>query len=233
MLKRFLAARFQAFLDLPAYFRDAKSQWQEFAFGGSLVALVMGSWAALGTVPTKVWIAVFFLALFVAGYHTWRGEYLRTQPRIRLRKATFQITHAADRRLQMAYVQVIPECLGEMDVEGCKGFLRSVQRFATDKSRWVQTEINEPIDLVWSMIDQPVITLRPRLERRLNICRSLSTGEVETTGVMLPVRYKGQLNLLDRFRLDIMVTPKGGPAATVILELTFNGRWDTPSITVL
>jgi hypothetical protein len=69
-----------------------------------------------------------------------------------------------------AYIHIIPECISEAPVYECQGYLLRVQRYAPINN-WVATEIDEPLELVWSIYDDTAPrTLQPDVETRLNLC---------------------------------------------------------------
>jgi hypothetical protein len=131
-------------------------------------------------------------------------------------------------------IQIVPECLTDGNVDGCRGFLLGVHRWSSRPARWEPTGLNEPLELEWSMVNTTEIALYPGVHQRLNVCYSNNRDrDVLPITPNLPFRFQEVLNISDRFRLAIRITARGCKAVDTVLELTFDGHWDRPRYTLL
>jgi hypothetical protein len=229
-----IVAQFRAFESFPKYFAAISARWQELLFGEGVLAVVLLVWWALLPPPTWAVIPIFVCGLYLAGYYAWRAEYVRLLPKIAVRQVLSQTTITATPGLEATYVQLLPFCLTDAPIEGCEGHLLAVHTWSTTHVRWEPTAFDEPLNLLWSMHDVPALMLRPGVPQRLNVCWSNNQiPAVQPAVSMLPLRYQSVMNITDRFRLSIRITGKECEPVDVMLEMTFNGQWNSPRLTLL
>jgi|SRR5215469_2486478 len=158
------------------YFSLVFLQWQSLLWGASLLAVLWGLWFIVGAPPTWVNWVVVLCALFIAGYYVWREDHVRLLPQFEASKFCRQLTPTTDgtgRPIgESIYVQLLPKCLTQANVEECRGILTSVDRWNGLKHTWETIE-SEPMFLQWSHGDEKTgrlpITLHPEAENRLNV----------------------------------------------------------------
>jgi hypothetical protein len=79
---RWFKKQFGKLLSLPEYFRALAKEWLNILFGETLVGIVFLLWWSLANPPNSRLIAVFVVAMFLAGYYAWRAEYIRLEPKL-------------------------------------------------------------------------------------------------------------------------------------------------------
>ncbi len=131
-------------------------------------------------------------------------------------------------------VHLIPKCLADTPVEGCKGQLLRVLKWSEVPTGWVSTERDEPLDLIWSIHDNALPrTLHPGVATRLNLVFITESRQVSLMGDRLPLRWSSVLNDTDTFRLDVRVTAENCPPADVSIGLKMGENWKKPAVDIL
>src|SRR5207237_953601 len=105
-------------------------------------------------------------------------------------------THPIVRSL---YVHILPACLTDAPVNGCKGSLLRIHKWSSGKGTWELTPFDEPLDLNWSLRGAEPITIQAGIDRRLNICFITSTGQMipDVRDGVIPMRGQSVLNVVE------------------------------------
>jgi hypothetical protein len=228
-LFRWLKTRFETFDLLPDYFGAVVKNWHDILWGASVFAVAFLIWWFLGNPPT--WIIGVYLvgAMFIAGYYAWRSDHLRLIPKLEIAQIVLTPT-PTDQQIQLIVVHIIPKCLTDAPVEGCKGYLLRVLRWSEDTKDWAPTEIDEPLDLLWSIYDDDLPrTLHPGIEKRFNLCWINQSRQVLLLG-RVPLRWQEVFNQTDQFRFDVRITAKNCPPADASIAVRIGDDWKSPSV---
>lgn len=221
--------QFQTLESIPQYFRAIAKEWMNILFGESLVGVVFLIWWALGSPPLVI---IFLLAVLVAGYYAWRATFLHSVPKIGIKRFVVTQTPTSNAGIFYAYVHIIPECLTEAPVYECQGRLLRVLRKSRTKVEWEPTQIDEPLELVWSIYDDTVPrTLQPGIDTRLNLCFiNNMDGNIYPAVQRLPLRCSKVFNKTDSFRFDIRLTARDCPATNASVILKAGASWHSPVV---
>jgi hypothetical protein len=224
--------QFQTFESIPLYFRAIATEWMNILFGESLVAVIFLVWWALGSPPL---VLIFMLAALVAGYYAWRASYLSRIPQIVIKRFALTETPTVNAGVFYAYVQIVPECVTGVPVHECQGYLLRVLKRSAPTDNWEPTQIDEPLQLLWSIYDDTAPrTLQPGVETRLNLCWISNTDRNLHAAVeRLPFRFSRVFNARDTFRFDIRLTPKDCPPADVSVSVRVGSSWNNPSVELI
>ena len=201
-------------------------------FGESLVAVIFLIWWALGSPPLVI---IFLLAVLVAGYYAWRATYLRSVPQIAVKRFAITPTPTTQLGLLLVYIHIISDCLTDAPISECQGYLLRVMKKSEGKDEWIPTEINEPLQLIWSVYDSTTPrTLQPGIDTRLNLCfiRNVD-GNIHPAVEKLPLRCSNVFNKQDAFRFDIRLTAKDCPPADASVIVKVGQVWDKPAVELL
>jgi hypothetical protein len=148
-----LKRRIKSFDLFSDYLATVRHTWVDVAWGAGLPAIGFIIWWSLGNPPQWVVVCFFVWALLIAGYYSWRVDHLRLMPRFEIGDFHLQLTPTTDPvgnpTGQSVFIQLLPKCLTEAEVEECQGHLRSVYRWS-EKRQWELTELNETVLLGWS-----------------------------------------------------------------------------------
>lgn len=225
---RWFRHQFAKLLLVPAYFRVIAKEWMNILFGETLVGVVFLLWWALANPRNPPLILVFVAAMFVAGYYAWLVVHVRLVPKLEISEFSTQNTETFDatgaRNGWAEYIQLVPKCLTEANVEECRGILTSIEMFDGHLNDW-RTMEHETMLLEWSHGDAAPITLYPGAERRLNVFYMHSGNrEIRPCVLPYPVRFLTMFNMLplrqlSSVRLKIRVFAKDCPAINVVLRV--------------
>lgn len=227
---RWLKNRVETSVLLPNYIGAIAKQWMNILFGETVVGVIFLVWWALGTPPL---ILIFVVAMFVAGYFAWRADHVRLIPRFEIKEFYIQPTPTSIPHESRVYIQVLPTCLTEVPVSECRGHLLRVCKWSDAKNEWESTELNEPLNLAWSMHDASPLILQPGVGQRLNVCWIDNYGHIVPdipTG--LPLRSASVFNSTDRFRFDIRVTARDCPPVDVFVVVQMGNEWNRPLVSI-
>jgi hypothetical protein len=224
--------RVQTFELFPDYFDAIAQRWQDLLWGASVLAIAFSLWWFLGNPPT--WTIAVYLAgvMLVAGYYTWRADHVRLVPRFEIKNVCTEPTPTSDPKESRVYIQVLPECLTEAPVNECQGHLVRVRKWS-NADGWRETQINEPLDLAWSMHDASPLTLHPGVPQRLNVCWITNQGKITPDAPKgVPLRAAEVFNTTDKFRFEIRVTAKNCPPVDAFVVLQMGRQWDQPIVSI-
>jgi hypothetical protein len=229
-LTSWLRDEFTKFGLFPRYIKAIVGEWMNFLFGESIIAVVFLIWWALGSPPL---VAIFVVAMLVAGYFAWRPSFLRLVPRMDVTETRIQETDTNISGLHRIYVQVLPICLTDAPISGAQGRLLRVWRWSNAQSDWEATKINEPLDLLWSNFDSAPRTLELGVDQRLNILWRDNHGRMGVDVSGLPYRATDVLNTNDIFKFDIRVSSAECRPVDKSLRIKLSEKWNTVSVEIM
>jgi hypothetical protein len=241
LFKRF-GERFRTFDLLPEYFRSVAAHWQDFLWGESIVAVAFTMWWLLGNPPAWAISVYLVSAMFVAGYYLWRRDHVRLMPKLELgdirvvktptRETVGPVTRpGADRVVAQLEVKNTTEVI----VDDSRGYLVRVWRWSD--TGWISTEVDEPLELLWSTIDEPSRALYPGIPQRLCI---FAIDDVADRYVY-PWAKALQLRMLDvfkqagpaTFKFDISVRARDCLPIDIALRVQMGETWDAPVVELI
>lgn len=234
-----LLRQFGKLVLLPDYFRVLAKEWLNILFGETLVGIGFLLWWALAGPSNAKLIVVFVAAMFVAGFYAWRADHARLLPKLEVKDFTRQTTETfgEDRRRNgwSEYIQLLPRCLTEGNVEECRGLLTSIEILDALSNDWESAE-EEVMFLEWSHGDASAITLYPHAERRLNVFFMHSTNrEIRPCVQPYPVRFLTMFNQLElreirAIRFKIRVIASNCRAVELAMRVSFVNDYSHPSV---
>jgi|SRR5579862_8004257 len=238
LLKRF-AGRFRTFDLLPEYFKSLVAHWQNVLWGEGIVAAVFSAWWLLGSPPAWAIVAYLVLAMFVAGYYLWRADHIRLVPKLEFgdvrvvktptRETIGPVTRPGCDRV-VAQLEVKNSTAAAVD--DCRGHLVRVWKWSY--YGWIPTEVDEPLDLLWSTIDEPIRTLYPGIPQRLCIFAIDNVADK----YIYPWAKSVQLRMLEvfkkadpaKFKFDISVRARDCRSIDIALRVQIGETWDKPVV---
>jgi len=183
LLREGFRRRYQELDLLPEYSRLLFTRWQALLWGGSVLAVLWGVHFILAEWPSWInWTAIT-VALFFAGFYTWRADHVRLIPRLAVEKATLQITPVTRQIVTMngtriseevldnrTFIQLAVKCLTEAPVDECEGHLVKVNRWSPTKNDWEPVDFPPALVLGWDNAGGiEKITQHPGAEKPLNV----------------------------------------------------------------
>ena len=188
-------------------------------------------WWFIGSPPTQIVVAVLFVLFVLAGYYTWREDYVRLMPKLEFRQPAFCLHTATteDPEEQRRYVQILPMCSTEAPITACEGHLLRIMHFANNN--WVPTELDHRIALNWSFYGAVPQTIFPDIDHRINLFWFNNRGAIalETFPQVFAIRHIFVLNPL---RFDVRITASNNPPLDISLRIERTGpQWDAIEIT--
>jgi hypothetical protein len=136
--------------------------------------MIYGLYSLFRTPPPIVnWLAIVG-ALFLAGYYLWRADHIRLIRQIAVGDVRVIVTPTrnavtGEPAADQAYVQVGVRCDSDVSIKECSGKLLSVDRWNAVSGEWEPTAFDEPLDLLWSVLNTERCLLEPSAPRRLNL----------------------------------------------------------------
>ena len=224
--------QFQTLEFVPQYFKSTAKEWMNILFGESLVGVVFLIWWALGSPPLVI---IFLLAVLVAGYYVWRAAFVHLIPRIQISRFVVTPTPTNHIGVFQAYVHIIPECLTKSSVNKCQGYLLRVSKQSSVTGEWEPTEIDEPLELVWSIYDNAnPRALQHGIDTRLNLCFISSvSNKIHPAVNVLPFRFSDTFNNAKKFKFDIRLIAENCPAVDASVSVETGDSWDHPRVEIL
>ncbi len=135
---------------------------------------------------------------------------------------TEAMTLNTGKRFQVIYVQLLPRCMAN-PVEQCRGRLLRVMKLKLNGNKVEPTDLDEPLDLIWSNHSSDPITLEPSIDQRLNLL-TITTNEVELQVNPKPLKAHGVFVIDQDFRLDVVVTGKECAAIQASVKIRFGAQ---------
>jgi hypothetical protein len=224
---------------LPDFFRVIAKEWLNILFGETLVGIGFLLWWSLAGPSNAKLIVVFVAAMFVAGYYAWRADHVRLLPKFEVTQFTRQTTDTFDQAGKKngwsEYLQLLPQCLTEANVEECRGLLTSIEMLGGFTDGWEPAE-DEVMFLEWSHGDSAPITLYPHAERRLNVFFMHSSNrEIRPCVTPYPVRFftmfnQPQLREIRAVRFKIRIIAKECRAVELAMKVQLGDDYSHPTV---
>ena len=171
---------------------------------------------------------VVFWAFLLAGHYAWRGEHVQLVPQFdltdyRILSPTHQLANVRSR-----FVQVLPRCKTGTRVIKVRGVLLRVMSWSP--VGWQATELDQPLDLLWSFYDTRPRNLEPGINQWLNLCFITNMEQfihLETRPVPSAAGPNGLFKPNNSYRFDVRVTARNSPAQDISLVMTLGATWDS------
>jgi hypothetical protein len=226
---KFLKAHYRGYDFLPDYIRSIKYAGWDVIWAPLLPSLLY--WLLwFRPNPPSWWITLFYAVwvVIVAGYFLWRPNHIRLIPKLGVGEVSMVYTGTGVPDHKRRYVQVLIKCETEAPIENCRGQLRRISKWTHDSDgndgKWETTHINETLDLLWSFVDEPTLTLEHGAPRRLNIFF------VENTSRNMVIWTRMRVGLAsapsDRFKFDIRVAGDECTPKYFSVEVAIGDQWN-------
>jgi hypothetical protein len=180
--------------------------------------------------PPSWWITLFYAVwvVIVAGYFVWRPNHIRLMPKLGVGDISmvYAVTGVPDQKRR--YVQVLIKCETEGPIKNCRGQLLPISKWIKDSERhdgkWETTHINETLDLLWSFVDEPTVTLEHGAPRRLNVFFVENTSRNMVSWTRMQVRLASAP--LDHFKFDVRVAGDECMPKYISVEVAIGDQWN-------
>lgn len=138
----------------------------------------------------------------------------------------YAVTGVPDQKRR--YVQVLIKCETEGPIKNCRGQLLRISKWIKDSERhdgkWETTHINETLDLLWSFVDEPTVTLEHGAPRRLNVFFVENTSRNMVSWTRMQVRLASAP--LDHFKFDVRVAGDECMPKYISVEVAIGDQWN-------
>lgn len=218
--RTWLSAQLEKLRLLPNYFRALAKEWLNILFGETLVGIGFLIWWALGAPTNHALIAVFVIAMFVAGYYAWRAGYMRLQQRIevtRIRKHSW--THRDGGEATQYYFEIV----NKSEAVTIHGVRVQLQRIIPDIENrdWLPIPLHLQHDNPVSGESTKSFDLHPSEPRNIDLFSNVTGNNVAhiahiISGVDLRVPVNGRCNL------KVMVNAEDVPVTFVSFAVWMN-----------
>jgi hypothetical protein len=239
-LGRWIVRRFQTLSFVPDYVRAMAKQWVNILFGETLLAIVFLLWWALANPSNRHLVAAFVIAAFIAGYFAWRADHTRLIQKVALGDVRAVVTPttivpSGHRGPDRAVVQLAVQCETDVRIEACRGKLVSVSKWDASTGQWQGTAIDEPLDLLWSVIDSAERSLDPKIPVRLNMfyLEDVPNRRIHICTDRIPFRMEQVFlgaSANDVFKFDLVVSSTDGPTATASFRVKLGNQFSNPDV---
>jgi hypothetical protein len=129
--------------------------------------------------------------------------------------------------LNRRYIQ-IPTTATRLRLENCSGKLLRVWKWVGNG--WEPTQVDEPLDLTWSILDVPNAFLDPHVPRRLNIFFLQNDGRnIHFASDRVPLRMAISSAPSDVFKFDVLIASEEN-SRQISFKATFGQNWDDITI---
>jgi len=173
--------------------------------------------------PSRSLLGLLFgWIVLVAGYYVWRADHLRLMPKLGIGDVNMIYAGAGVPDKKRRFVQILIECTTEGPIENCRGQLLRILKLSDGK--WEPTHIDEPLDLLWSFVDEPILTLEHGAPRRLNVFIVENTSRTIVPWTRIKPKLPSAPS--DIFRFDVRVAGDDCPAKYIPLKVTFGDQWN-------
>jgi hypothetical protein len=227
--RQWIKRRFKELDFLEEYFPLLFTRWQAAIWGGSVLAVAFGWRFITSDWPYPVKLTACVVALFFAGYYVWRAEHIRLVPKLELLAPITIYTTTNVAQLNRKFVQLPANCLTEARLENCGGQLLRVWRWVN--GAWQLTQVDEPLDLNWSILDMPTTFLERAVLRRLNIFFVENVNRnISFASNRIPLRMALSSSPTDVLRFDIRVAGQDCPPKHVSLKIILGQNWDDVAV---
>ncbi len=144
-------------------------------------------------------------------------------------------TDTEDANQTNLFIQIIPECLSDAPVHGCRARVLQVSKRFEDDDEWQLTNMDSPLFLEWDYYGACEFTLEPGIRQRLNICWWSNRSRLIIPSVNpLPSKFRNVFNDLDTFKFDIRFTARDAEPVNVSVLVSLRNRgWNNPIISLI
>jgi len=215
------------------YFSAIARRWGDLLFGESILAVVfLVAWGFDKLSPNGL-AAIFIVAMFIAGYYTWRADHVRLLPRLEVERAPMvQWSPTVNPQNQptgySVNYQLVVNCSTDAVVKNCRGHLLKVLKLAADGS-FEPTPINEALGIQWTADNQTLPrTMYPGVPQRLNLFFAHSDGNTVLSTIPLPMRAVTVLNRDDLFRFFVRITADDCAPIDEVMEIRIGADPEHP-----
>jgi hypothetical protein len=220
---------------LPEYFTKVATTWQGILWGGGVIFVAWGINFMVSSQRSWITWTAILTALLMAGYYVWREDYIRLIPKLTvLDKIEYHLSPTQPDGGMSVWIQLLPKCLTEADIEECLAWLREVRVWSQEDQKWKSTHMNQTLPLGWSFADEKhsPITLQSGNEKRLNVLMVHSSNKI-----IIPQTFPKPLvwttsiyNNTDTFLLDITIRGKNCPPVDRYMTVKVGAEWDKPIV---
>ncbi len=232
---KFLKAHYRAYNLLPDYLSAVKHAGWDVLWAPIMPSIAY--WLLwFRPNPPAGWITTIYVVwvVLIAGYFLWRADHVRLIPKIELGKTYVIKTPTNNPNIKKVYAQLLVRCSSEAPLTECRGHLLRVWKWSASDEKWRETECDEPLDLLWSNIDQPLRNVEPGVDQRLDIFCIDNVSKAITIWAAA-VQYRAAAvftssNPSDIFKFDIRVSAKESPPIYISLRVQAGDDWETPLV---
>lgn len=211
--------------------------WEVF-WGPTVFGIIFGI-ATLFYTPLTTWFLVYLLTVvFATGYYLWRVDHTRLSRKLEFGDVRIVATPTTLRTGELGPDRIVVlidvRCAKELAVRNCTGHLLKILKWTGVE--WEPTEVDEPLDLKWSIIDKPIRTLEPGIDRRLCVfyVDNIPGSYIRPWAEVMIHRMTPTFDAIspgDLLRFDIAVRGKGCPTINKSLKVQIGDEWNKPIIT--
>jgi hypothetical protein len=167
---------------------------------------------------------VFAWVILVAGYYVWRADHVLLTPRLSVSTddiATHysKVSPPNERR---KYIQIVVRTATKGPIKNCRGQVLRVFKWVAGK--WELTHLNETLDLWWSFVDEPTVTLEHGAPRNLNVFFVQNNAG----NVVIFTRLHPRVDCVpsDRFKFDVRISGDECLPKYISVDATKGLQWD-------
>ncbi|MGA9665709.1 MAG: hypothetical protein WBQ69_04570, partial [Gallionella sp.] len=207
------------------YWLAFKEKGWEIFWGPTLLGIIFGIYT-LWHSPARVWfLAYVLIVVYLTGYYLWRAYHVRLMPRLELNTPLIVDTTTNIAQLNRRFVQIPATCLTQTRLDNCGGqLLRVWKRVDND---WQLTQVDEPLDLNWSILDLPTTFLEQNVNRRLNVFFLENINRnINFASSRVPFRMALSSAPFDVFRFDVRIGAPDCPPGYLSFKVTFGQNWN-------
>lgn len=218
------------------YWLAVKNHAWEIFWGAGLVGIICTLFTLYYS-PSLRWLGWIVAWLFlVAGYYVWRADHVRLIPKFSVTTlCPPNETDTEDGNVTNLFIQIIPECLTDSPVLGCRARLLQVSKKFEDDEDWRVTSMDSPLFLDWDYYGSGEFTLEPGIRQRVNVCWWSNRFRMIIPCVSpLPSKYRNVFNDFESFKFDIRITAKDCEPVDVSVLVSLRERpWNKPNISLV
>lgn len=207
------------------YWRTIREHAWETLWGTSVVGIAFVFYTLYRAPSLRFlgWVVAWII--LVAGYNAWRPYHLRLTPKLEIASVHTVETPTNTPPVRRKFVQALVKCAAEIPLDNCRAQLLRVYKWANGE--WQPTAFDESVDLLWSNIDMPSVTLEPGNDRRFNLFFvDNSTRIISVFAERISMRMSLISTPSDIFKFDVRVSANNAPPKYISVKVTFQQNWD-------